>query len=567
MQRKSVALSIKTADDEAGTFTGLASVFDNLDAHGDIVRRGAFAKFIATGQPIPLIWEHKADDPRNYVGDVIEATETAEGLAIVGKFDRSTEHGRAAYANVKGRRVGGLSIGYLVRNQTKTAAGNELTDLDLIEVSVVARGANDRALIGAVKSAGRPTAPIRSALARAAVERYQNQKGTTMWNSRLNTLTKDRDGQLALVKSILDTADGLGRDLTADEAARVEDATAKAKDLDVAIARVKSDQDVIDKAKALGEVIGWPYGTGAESATTGKHIAFTGRHRKALARKVIGTDNAKALLASGSRSTGIVMLDEVFEQGRPPQSILDVLPARVVDPNYSFLQQTTRTNNAAPVAEGGTKPTSVYTLTEKVGKLQVLAHLSEQISHYALGDSVNLEQFVDSEMLHGLQVAVENQVVNGDGTAPALRGILATSGIQTQVFATDILTSIRKGITKIEAQGLSADVLIISAADWEAVELLAATNGATDVRGVPVDATTRRLWGVQAVVSNVLPEATAILLDGTAVSLDHDGQIDTRWSDAVSDDFAKNYLRCRVEGRFGLSVYRPLGVVSVGTAA
>lgn len=45
----------------------------------------------------------------------------------------------------------------------------------------------------------------------------------------------------------------------------------------MAIARVKSDQDVIDKAKALGEVIGWPYGTGAESATTGKHIAFTGK--------------------------------------------------------------------------------------------------------------------------------------------------------------------------------------------------------------------------------------------------------------------------------------------------
>lgn len=48
-------------------------------------------------------------------------------------------------------------------------------------------------------------------------------------------------------------------------------------------------------------------------------------------------------------------------------------------------------------------------------------------------------------MLHGLQVAVENQVVNGDGTAPALRGILATSGIQTQAFATDILTSNPQG--------------------------------------------------------------------------------------------------------------------------
>lgn len=114
---------------------------------------------------------------------------------------------------------------------------------------------------------------------------------------------------------------------------------------------------------------------------------------------------------------------------------------------------------------------------------------------------------------------------------------------------------------------MSADLLIISATDWEAVELLSVTEGATDVRGVPVDATARRLWGVQAVLSTVLPAKTAVLLDGSAVSVDHDGNIDTRWSDAVSDDCSKNYLRCRVEGRFGVSVYRPLGVVSVGTAA
>ena len=31
MERKSVALQIKSADDQTGTFTGLASVFDNVD--------------------------------------------------------------------------------------------------------------------------------------------------------------------------------------------------------------------------------------------------------------------------------------------------------------------------------------------------------------------------------------------------------------------------------------------------------------------------------------------------------------------------------------------------------
>ena len=62
----------------------------------------------------------------NWVG---EAAETDEGLAIKGRFDLGTEHGMAAYGNTKGRRVSGLSIGYAIRNSTKTAAGNELTDL------------------------------------------------------------------------------------------------------------------------------------------------------------------------------------------------------------------------------------------------------------------------------------------------------------------------------------------------------------------------------------------------------------------------------------------------------
>ena len=49
MHRKSVPLLIKGADDDSGTFTGLASVFDNLDHDGDIVRRGAFSKSLGSG--------------------------------------------------------------------------------------------------------------------------------------------------------------------------------------------------------------------------------------------------------------------------------------------------------------------------------------------------------------------------------------------------------------------------------------------------------------------------------------------------------------------------------------
>lgn len=45
---------------------------------------------------------------------------------------------------------------------------------------------------------------------------------------------------------------------------------------------------------------------------------------------------------------------------------------------------------------------------------------------------------------------------------------------------------------------------------------------------MPIDATARRLWGVQAVVSTDAARGDRDpLLDGTAVSVDHDGQIDT----------------------------------------
>ena len=93
---KSVPPLIKSADDHSGTCVGLASVFDNVDYDGDIVCRGAFSKSLDSGTPIPLIWMHQADDPRCYVGDVVEATETDDGPAIKGRFDLDTEFGKSA---------------------------------------------------------------------------------------------------------------------------------------------------------------------------------------------------------------------------------------------------------------------------------------------------------------------------------------------------------------------------------------------------------------------------------------------------------------------------------------
>lgn len=563
MQHKTVSIAgIKTADLPEGTFIGWGAVFDNTDAHGDIIRRGAFATSLKSGQVTPLIWEHRSDDPRNYVGEVIEATETVEGLRITGKFDTDTEHGAAAYRAVKSRRVTGLSIGYVVRNSTKNTNGaTELTDLDLAEISIVSRPANDRALIGAVKSAGQKTAPIRSALAKAAAARYNSEtKGSTMMTTaKLDTLTKDRESQLALVKQILDAADELGRDLTTDEAASVEDATKEAKALDARIASAKADLSIIEQAKALAADIGDPLESGDANgddapSTKGKRVTFKGMGAK-VATQMLGADGTKALAPSGAAVVGQEFEADPIALGRVATGLLDVLPVKQhASPEFSYMLQGTRTNNAAVVADGAVKPTSPLGLVKVDKSLAVVAHLSEGVPRYWLLDNESLQEFVDNELQFGLGLAVEAKVI---------ADINATSGIQTQAFSTSPLQTIRKSLTKLEVAGLEPGAIVLNPVDFEGIELALASTNAIEHMSLPYDAATRRLFGVPIATTTSEPAGASHVLAKDAVVLDTDTQgVGVQWSEnSNADDFSKNLIRARCEGRFATSVKSLLGVV------
>ena len=146
---------------------------------------------------------------------------------------------------------------------------------------------------------------------------------------------------------------------------------------------------------------------------------------------------------------------------------------------FSYLRQTVRTNNAAVVAEGAVKPTSVYTVVKVPNSLVVVAHLSEGIPRFWLIDQVSLETFVDNEMNFGLQLAVEAKV---------LADVNATSGIQTQAYATSVLTVLRKSITKLETAGYTPGSLVVHPTDWEGVELALSSVSEVEHMSLPYDA-------------------------------------------------------------------------------
>ena len=81
---------------------------------------------------------------------------------------------------------------------------------------------------------------------------------------------------------------------------------------------------------------------------------------------------------------------------------------------------------------------------------------------------------------------------------------------------------------------------------------------------LPYDPASRRLFGVPVVATVSEAAGVGHVLAADAVVVDTDTQgVGVQWSETSNtDDFAKNLIRARCEGRFGTSVLSPLGVVS-----
>lgn len=152
-----IAAEVRFATDEAGTFSGYASVWNEPDSFGDTIKRGAFAKTISqrgkAGGP-SMFWNHNPDQP---IGVWTEIVEDERGLKVSGKLVKETRMGAEALALMKAGAVNGLSIGFRARKSERGPNGGRvLTDIELVEISLVSLPAASKARITSVKGAAGP---------------------------------------------------------------------------------------------------------------------------------------------------------------------------------------------------------------------------------------------------------------------------------------------------------------------------------------------------------------------------------------------------------------------------
>ena len=100
------------------------------------------------------------------------------------------------------------------------------------------------------------------------------------------------------------------------------------------------------------------------------------------------------------------------------------------DASVVYMEQTTHTSSAAPVAEGSAPSQAAYVYTTRestVRRISTIIPVTEEV----LADAPLIESLLRQNLTGDLMRAVENQVLTGNGTAPNLRGIRNFSSVQT----------------------------------------------------------------------------------------------------------------------------------------
>lgn len=217
---------------------------------------------------------------------------------------------------------------------------------------------------------------------------------------------------------------------------------------------------------------------------------------------------------------------------------------------------------AVTPVQAGLKPESAYTFVEKTAEIETLAH-GLPIHKNQLADIPGLETILNEEMIRGLYLFLEAQVVGGTGGTGQLRGIANTTGIVTQAKGSDsVIVALHKALTGCRLLFEEPNVVVIHPSDWEAIRLLRDDSGAGAgtgqfLFGPPSQAGDSTLWGMRVVTTPVVAKGTPIIGDFSGAQLYLREGVQVLASDSHADFFMRNLIMLLAEMRAGFGVRRP----------
>ncbi len=223
------------------------------------------------------------------------------------------------------------------------------------------------------------------------------------------------------------------------------------------------------------------------------------------------------------------------------------------------------TNAAAPVAEGAAKPESALVFTQHTDPVSKIAHWLP-VTEELLEDVAAIQSYIDARLTLGVQLAEEDQLLNGNGTAPNILGVLNRPGLAPSLArnaaGTPPETNVDVILRQITAIATTAfvypDGVVMNPANWFTVATAKSTTGEYLGPGPFSSLPTASVWGTPVVVTPSIVANTALVgAFATMSQVFRKGGLRIEASNSHQDFFIKNLVAIRAEERLALAVYRP----------
>ena len=253
----------------------------------------------------------------------------------------------------------------------------------------------------------------------------------------------------------------------------------------------------------------------------------------------------------------------VFGTPNIPQKIEPLIPHIAVTTDSVDYVTVADAIGAAGVAEAGAIPESKFTPTLAKANVVNVAHYTK-ITKQLADDAPALAAYINTKMLYGLQNKVESQIVNGNGTAPQLKGLLA-DGSYTNASAQltgaknlfDLLLLLQ-GVA--ETAAYTPEALVLNPMTWAQLAMEKDSQGRY-LLGGPGLAANKSVWGIPVVTSSAVPAGKFIFGNFTQTVTIYDRQqVAVEMTNTNEDDFTRYLYTIRASRRLALAVEVPAGI-------
>jgi len=140
-------------------------------------------------------------------------------------------------------------------------------------------------------------------------------------------------------------------------------------------------------------------------------------------------------------------------------------------------------------------PESAITFELQTIPVRTIAHWLK-VSKQVRDDAPALVSYINNRVAYGVEHRLDSQLINGDGVAPNLSGLLDTGNytVYTAGAGDTAINNIREAIGLVEAADYAANAVILNPADVQAIDLTVGTDDHY-VAADPRSNNQRTIWG------------------------------------------------------------------------